>query len=206
MENNNAALIAGVLAGITGLLAFLIVHALWIVPIWFILPIGLLIAGGGGLAVGWSYAELRERLPKRPWTALAIVLLISVILLPALLLAELRQPMFAVSPAGVVNLAIGVPEAVIRFIGELLLTATLTGGLLGWWLGRTRRAAGATAVAGFVFALGPGHNIPFIGGTSGVGKEVAIMAVIIVVSALVLVEGYAWLRSEFPMSEAHHDE
>jgi hypothetical protein len=192
--NNNAALIAGVLAGITGLLAFLIVHALWIMPIWFILPVGLLVAGGGGLAVGWSYAELQDRLPRRPWTTLAIVLLISLILLPSLLLAELRQPMFAISPAGVVNLAIGVPEAVIRFIGELLLTATVTGGLLGWWLGRTRRAAVATAVAGFVFALGPGHNIPFIGGTSGVGKEVAIMATIIVVSALVLVEGYAWLR------------
>jgi hypothetical protein len=196
MENNNAALIAGVLAGITGLLAFLIVHALWIMPIWFILPLGLVIAGAGGLAVGWSYAELRNRLPKRPWTAPAIVVVISVILLPALLLAELRQPMFTVSPAGVVNLAIGVPEAVIRFIAELLLTATLTGGLLGWWLGRTWRAAGATAVAGFVFALGPGHNIPFIGGTYGVGKEVVIMAIIIIVSALVLVEGYAWLHWE----------
>jgi hypothetical protein len=196
MENNNAALIAGVLAGITGLLAFLIVHALWIMPIWFILPIGLVIAGAGGPAVGWSYAELRDRLPKRPWTAPAIVVVISIILLPALLLAELRQPMFTVSPAGVVNLAIGVPEAVLRFIGELLLTATITGGLLGWWLGRTRRAAVATAVAGFVFALGPGHNIPFIGGTSGVGKEVVIMVIIIIVSALVLVEGYARLHVE----------
>jgi hypothetical protein len=126
------------------LLAFLIVHTLWIMPIWFILPLGLVIAGAGGLAVGWSYAELCNRLPKRPWTAPAIVVVISVILLPALLLAELRQPMFTISPAGVINLAIGVPEAVMRFIGELLLTATLTGGLLGWWLGRTWRAAGAT--------------------------------------------------------------
>src|SRR5262245_58037909 len=39
------------------------------------------------------------------------------------------------------------------------------GGLVGWWLGRTWRAAVATAVTGFVFVLGPGHNIPFIGGT-----------------------------------------
>ena len=196
MKNNNAALIAGVLAGITGLLAFLIVHALWIMPIWFILPIGLLIAGVGGLAVGWAYAELRDRLPKRPWTAPAMVVVISVMLLPALLLAELRQPLFSVSPAGVVNLAIGVPEAVLRFIAELLLTATLTGGLLGWWLGRTWRAAGATAVAGFVFALGPGHNIPFIGGTAGVAKEVVIIVIIIIVAALVLVEGDARLHLE----------
>jgi hypothetical protein len=67
-----AAPIAGVLAGIAGLLAFLVLHALWIVPIWFILPVGLLVAGGGGLAVGWAYAELRYRLPQRPWTALAV--------------------------------------------------------------------------------------------------------------------------------------
>lgn len=196
MSNKKAALVAGVLAGVAGLMAFLLIHALWIMPIWFILPLGLLIAGAGGLAAGWAYAELRGRLPKRPWTAPAIIVVISVILLPALLLAELRQPMFTVSPAGVVNLAIGVPEAVIRFIAELLLTATFTGGLLGWWLGGTRRAAVATAVAGFVFALGPGHNIPFIGGTSGVGKEVVIMVIIIIVSALVLVEGYARLHLE----------
>jgi hypothetical protein len=196
MANKKAALVAGVLAGVAGLMAFLLIHALWIMPIWFILPLGLLIASTGGLAAGWAYAELRDRLPKRPWAAPAIFVMISVILLPALLLAELRQPMFTVSPAGVANLAIGVPEAVIRFIGELLLTATITGGLLGWWLGRTWRAAGATAVAGFVFALGPGHNIPFIGGTSSVGKEVVIMVMIIIVAALVLVEGYAWLHVE----------
>ena len=48
----NTAVMAGVLAGIAGLLAFLVLHALWIVPIWSILPVGLLVAGGGGLAVG----------------------------------------------------------------------------------------------------------------------------------------------------------
>jgi hypothetical protein len=109
------------------------------------------------------------------------------------LLAELRQPMFNVSAAGVANLAMGVPEAVMHFIGELLLTSSITGGLLGWWLGRTRRAAFAMAMAGFVFALGPGHNIPFIGGTPGVGKEIAIMAAVVLVSAITLVEGYAWV-------------
>jgi len=50
-------------------------------------------------------------------------------------------------------------------------------------------------VAGFVFALGPGHNIPFIGGTPGVGKELAIMTAVTLVAALVLVEGHAWLST-----------
>jgi len=191
-RTDTAALIAGVLAGIAGLMVFLALHALWIVPIWFILPVGLLVAGGGGLAVGWAYAELSWRLLGRPWTALAVVGVIAVILLPAFVLAELQAPVFTVTPAGPVQ-AVATSIIVARFVGELLATATIVGGLLGWWLGRTRRAAVATALAGFTFALGPGHNIPFIGGTSGVGKELALMASVIVISALVLVEGCAWL-------------
>jgi len=191
---DTAAYIAGAVAGVAGLLAFLVLHALWIVPIWFILPIGLLVAGGGGLTVGWAYAELRWRLPRRPWTALAVVGLIAVILLPAFVLAELQGPVFTVTPAGPVQ-TVATPIIVARFCGDLLATATIVGGLAGWWLGRTRRAALATAVAGFVFALGPGHNIPLIGGTPGVGKELAIMTVVIGISALVLVEGHAWLAA-----------
>jgi hypothetical protein len=192
-----AAHIAGVLAGIAGLLAFLVFHALWIVPIWFILPVGLLVAGGGGLAVGWAYAELRWRLPRRPWTALAVVGVIAVILLPAFVLAELHVPVFTVTPAGPVQ-TVATSIIVARFVGELLATATIVGGLVGGWLGRTRRAALATALAGFVFALGPGHNIPFIGGTPGVGKELAIMTAVMLVAALVLVECHAWLTVRKP--------
>lgn len=191
-RSDTAALMAGLLAGVAGLLVFLALHALWIVPIWFILPIGLVVAGAGGLAVGWAYAELSWRLPRRPWTALAIVGLIAVILLPAFVLAELQAPVFAVTPAGPVQ-TVATSIIVARFVGELLATATIVGGLAGAWLGRTRRAALATALAGFVFALGPGHNIPFLGGTPGVGKELALMAAVIVVSAFVLVEGQAWL-------------
>jgi hypothetical protein len=191
-QTDTAARIGGVMAGVVGLLAFLVLHALWIVPIWFILPVGLLVAGGGGLAVGWAYAELKWRLPRRPWTALAVVGVIAVILLPAFVLAELQGPVFTVTPAGPVQ-TVATSIIVARFVVELLATATIVGGLIGGWLGRTRRAALATALAGFVFALGPGHNIPFIGGTPGVGKELAIMTAVTLVAALVLVEGHAWL-------------
>ncbi len=193
-RTDTGALIAGASAGITGLLAFLALHALWIVPIWFILPVGLLLAGSGGLAVGWAYAELKSRLPRRPWTALAVVGMIALILLPAVVLAELHGPVFSVTPAGPVQ-TVATSVIVTRFVGELLATATIVGGLAGWWLGHTRRAALATGVAGFVFALGPGHNIPLIGGTPGVGKELAIMTAVTFVSALVLVEGHAWLAT-----------
>jgi hypothetical protein len=191
---DSAALIAGVLAGIAGLLAFLALHALWIVPIWFILPVGLLVAGGAGVAVGWAYAELRWRLPRRPWTALAVVAIITLLLVPVFLLGKLQAPVFTVTPAGPVQ-TVATPIIVLRFVGELLTTATIAGGLVGWWLGRTRRAAVATAVAGFGFALGPGHNIPFIGGTPGVGKELAIIIIVTLVAALVLVEGHARLST-----------
>lgn len=187
-------MIAGALAGFSGLLVFLVIHHLWIMPIWFILPLGILVAGLGGLAAGWAYVEVKPRLPVRPWTVFVVLAGMILILTPSFLLAELRPPLFAISAAGAANLATGMPEAVVRFIGELLLTATLTGGLLGWWLGRTRRAAAGTALAGFVFALGPGHNIPFIGGTAGVPKELAIMGTVVLVSSLVLVEGQALLH------------
>jgi hypothetical protein len=68
-----AAPVAGVASGIAGLLVFLVIHAMWIKPIWFILPAGLIISGAGGLAAGWAYAEVLSSLPPRPWTALAVM-------------------------------------------------------------------------------------------------------------------------------------
>jgi hypothetical protein len=194
-----AALISGALSGITGLLVFLVVHAVWIMPIWFIMPVGLVVAVAGGLAVGWAYAEIKHRLPPRPWTVPTIIASIAIVLLPGTLLAELRTPMFAFTPTGPM-FQMDVAAAVAIFIFELLLTAALMGGLLGWLIGRTKRAALLMALAGFIFALGPGHNIPFIGGTGGVFMEWAIMGAIIISSAVVLVEGQAWFtkrRADF---------
>jgi hypothetical protein len=190
--NTQVALISGMLAGVAGLLTFLIIHAWWITPIWFILPLGLFVAVLGGAAVGWAYAEVQHILPPRPWTAAAVAALIVVILIPATILAELRQPMFAITPTGAVfQMALG--RAIVIFIAELPLTAAVVGGLLGWWLGRTLRATIALALSGVIFALGPGHNIPFIGGTGGVGKEWIIMGAVIAVAALVQTEVYARL-------------
>jgi hypothetical protein len=193
--NNRAALASGALCGITGLLVFLVIHAVWIMPIWFILPVGLVIAVAGGLAVGRAYAEIQHRLPPRPWRVPTLTALIALVLLPATLLAELRPPMVIFTPTGPLFQMEIVP-AVLLFTGELLLTAALSGGLLGWLIGRTRPAACWMALAGFIFALGPGHNIPFIGGTGGVLKEWALMGSVIISSAAVLVEGQTWLSRQ----------
>jgi hypothetical protein len=184
-------LIAGVVASIAGLFVFLVIHHFWIMPIWFILPPGLIIAVLGGLAVGWSYFEIQAGLPPRPWTALVIAALIALILAPAILIAELRSPLisattFSISPGEG-------PRVAARFFLELIVTAMLVGASLGWLLGHSSRAALATALAGVAFALGPGHNIPLLGGTPSAGKGVLLLAAIILVSSIVLVEGTAFL-------------
>lgn len=187
-------LLAGALAGAAGLIVFLVIHHFWIMPIWFILPVGLVIAALGGMAVGWSYAELHTNLPARPWSILSWVAIISVILFPSIILAEMRSPVFEVSETGSV-LVFSVGQAVVIFILELAVTAALAGGLTGWLIGRTRSAMISTALAGFVFAVGPGHNIPFLGSTPATLKGLIILLVIVFVSAIVLVELQAKLDS-----------
>jgi len=183
----SAALIAGAISGMVGLLVFLTVHQLLIKSIWFILPIGAVLAGVGGLAVGWAYDSLRPNLPSGPWTIPAFIALIVAILLPALTLAQVREPLFRIDPNGAV-LAVSTGRAASVFVLELLLTSALAGGLAGWLIGRSPEAAVRTALAGFIFALGPGHNIPFFSfRIGGVGKSWLLLGAIIVSSAITLV-------------------
>jgi hypothetical protein len=192
--NNFSSLIAGVLSGVAGLFVFLVIHHFWITPICFILPLGLVIAGLGGLVVGWSYTEIRAGLPPRPWTALALVALIGAILAPGILLAQLREPLVNFSQGTIPRADVG--RVLMHFSLELLIPATMVGGLSGWFLGRARRAALATGLAGLVLALGPGHNIPFLGNTPAVGKGLLLLLAITVASAFVLVEISEWLRKK----------
>ncbi len=185
-------LIAGMISGAAGLLVFLAIHHVWIRPIWGILPIGSLLAGLGGLAVGWAYAEIQIGLPPRPWTAAAVFALIAVTLIPGALLTQLRPPPLDITTGTLLS---GTPAGIaLRFFLELLLTAALVGGLAGWWLGGTTRAGLASATAAFVFALGPGHNIPFLGSTPAAGKGLLLLAAVILVAAVVLVASEAWLH------------
>ena len=192
MSSEKASMMAGALAGIAGLLVFLVIHHIWIKPIWFILPVGLVIAAAGGLAAGWSYSEMLPHLPGRPWTILAWAALVSLTLVPAIVLAQLRPPLFTGTGENA-TLTISTRQAVIVFICNLLFTATAVGGLGGWLIGRTLRGALATALAGFVFALGPGHNIPFLGNTPATGKGIVLLLAVILSASLVLVESQAAL-------------
>jgi hypothetical protein len=184
-------LIAGILAGMAGLITFLVIHHFWIRPIWAIFPAGLAGAVIGGVAVGWSYAEIRSALPDRPWTALAIMGIIALVLAPSVLLAQSRAPLL--DPASFSIPAGKGAYAATRFVLELVLTSLLVGAAIGWLLGHTPRATLATALAGLAFGLGPGHNVPLLGNTPAAGKGLVLLAAITAVSAVVLVESSAWL-------------
>ncbi|HEX7173014.1 MAG TPA: hypothetical protein VF365_10450 [Candidatus Limnocylindria bacterium] len=182
---------AGVVAGLAGFVAFLMVHDLWIAPIWFIAPVGAVMAGIGGGVVGAAYAELLPGLPRRPWTSLVVAAGVGIILLPSIVIAAVQEPIYAMGSSGEGTLLVAGPQAAVEFVFGLLLTATLAGAGVGWIVTRRRSAARWTALAGFAFAAGPGHNIPLLGGTPAVGKELAILALVVGIASIVLVEGHA---------------
>jgi hypothetical protein len=189
-----AAAWAGILAGIAGLATFLMVHHAWIVPIWFIVPAGTLIAAAGGAVVGLGYAELRPHLPGRPWTAGVMLAMVGAMLLPAVAIAQLRGPILQMAPGGGATLLVPIGQAIVDFALGLVGSAALVGALLGWLVGRTRRVMARTAAAAAALALGPGHNIPLLGGTPAVVKELVILLLVGIVASTVLVVAEALLR------------
>ncbi len=191
-ERVTSSLAAGVSASVVGLLVFLVVHQLWIKPIWFIMPAGLPVAVIGGLAVGWAYFHIRSGLPSRPWNSAAMVGIILALLLPGMLLSFTHGPLFDLATAKVPP---GQGWRVFtHFALELVVPALLVGAAGGWWLGRSISAALATALAGLALALGPGHNIPMFGTSPLAWKGHAIVLIIALASAITLVESEALVR------------
>lgn len=187
------AILAGVLAGIAGLAVFLLLHHLWIVPIWFITPVGAAMAAVGGAAVGSAYAELVPHLPRRPRTSIAVTAAVAGILLPAIVIAQVRGPIFAMDADGNGTLLVPGPVALADVLVGLVGVTAVTGAMLGALIGRTRRAAMATMLAAVGLAIGPGHNIPLLGGTAAVTKELAVLGAVVAVASVVLVEAHARL-------------
>jgi uncharacterized membrane protein (UPF0136 family) len=103
------------------------------------------------------------------------------------------------------TLLVPASDVVLDFLIGLVGITALLGAIIGGLVGRTRRAAVTTMVAGVALAAGPGHNIPLLGGTSVVGKELAILGVVVLTSAVVLVGAEArlcrWSRRPSTRSE-----
>jgi hypothetical protein len=121
-----------------------------------------------------------------------LVVIIGSILAPSIVLAQLRPPPLDIA-TGAIAPGQTTGRVIALFVLELLLTAVLMGGGAGWLLGRTARASTAMGLAGLIFALGPGHNIPFLGNTPAAGKGLTLLGAIVFVSAVVLVAVEAWL-------------
>jgi hypothetical protein len=108
--------------------------------------------------------------------------LLTLTQVPGFVLGYLREPL--IDMATVTIPPDRTRAAVAAFVVELFLTAALLGGLIGWGLRREARSAGVMALAAVLFALGPGHNIPFFPGTPGGVKLWAIMGAFILAAAL----------------------
>lgn len=151
----------GIAAGVTGFVVFLVLHEVWILPIWFVAPLGFGIAVVGGATVSWAYLHVERHLPAgllRRWLVVAGGAV--VVLAPSLVVAWVGDPYFTVVDG--VRVATGdVSVVAARFILEFLVVTTLAGAVLGWLVTRTRRGTLAVAAAALAFALGPGHNLPF---------------------------------------------
>lgn len=193
MEAGRArAIRSGIAASLAGLLTFLLAHAAWITPIWFVAPAGAVLAVAGGAAFGAAYGELRARLPRRPLAAPAIIVLVGVIFAPAVIVAEARGPIFAMAADGGGTFLVGTLEVWLDILLGLVATSAVMGAIVGWVLAGTGRAARMTALAAVVLAIGPGHNIPLLGGTGALGTELSILAGVAAVASVVLVESDAW--------------
>jgi hypothetical protein len=196
VERQRAASVrAGIVAGLAGFATFLLIHHLWIVPIWFIAPVGAPLAATGGAAVGAVYADLVPHLPRRPWREVAVMIVFGLVLLPAVIVAELRGPIYAMN-GNTGALLVSGPEAVVDVVVELVATAAVAGACLGWLITRDGRVVGSMAIAAVALALGPGHNIPLLGGTPAVAKELVILGAVVTVAAIVLVAVHAWLTDD----------
>lgn len=170
-------LMAGALAGVAGLLTFLVIHALWITPIWVIAPVAVPAVALFGAVVGWSFRELAEvaRLPGTPPVrGLVLAAMLMLTLLPVLGLGVLLGP---------------VPQTNVE-LGQVLLPLLLSapaGVLIGWLLTRAWRASLALGAAALAISLLLGHNVPFFPlGSAGADKLLVIMAVVAAVAGVTL--------------------
>lgn len=177
-----ASLLGGVVAAVAALGLFLELHALWILPIWFILAPGLAIAGAAGLALGWAYHETSDRMPSSRLLRVFLVLaVLALTLVPAQLLALSR------SPVPVEVLANLPPDEALRSLIEVSVSAGVAGALLSLVARVQLRAVGPCALAASLYAVGIGHNVPLIALPWALAKMWSIMLLVTVVASTVLV-------------------
>ena len=160
-------LLAGVATGLVGVLAFGIVHALLITPIWTDLTGGLPLAILGGAAAGWAFYELcaSDRFTLRLRDGLLFGGLIWLTLVPMTAIDVLLRK------TGL-RTALGDWEVLVSVI------FALAGGFLaGWLLTRHRRAAVAVSLTTLVLAAGMGGPVPITGTLTAAGLFASFLVI-----------------------------
>lgn len=141
-------MVVGAVAGSVALVVFVVLHAIWIVPIWSILPF-LPVAALVGALAAWPFEEISARgaLPAAPFDGLAFSAVLLLTLVPTAVAGSL-------APAG------RDPIDVAAMLLQLSLAAPM-GAALGLLLTGSRVGALALGVAALALALTLGHNLPF---------------------------------------------
>ena len=135
------------------------------------------------------------------------MIVFGLVLLPAVIVAELRSRFYAMD-GDTGTLLVSGEEAVVDLVVGLAVTASIAGAGLGWLITRDRRVAGSMAIAAVALSLGPGHNIPLLGGTPAVAKELVVLGAVTSVAAVVLVAVHGsltrpWLEREMSTASVH---
>jgi hypothetical protein len=175
-------LVAGAVAGGVALIAFVSLHAAWIVPIWGMLGM-LPVAALLGALAAWSFESTVARggAPPDPLQGLAFAALLLVTLIPTLAVGLVAGP--------VDRDRITVPAVVLP-----LLLAAPAGALVGVLVAGPS-AGVALGVAAVALSLTLGHNLPFFPiGSPGWEKAIALVAV------PELVAGVAFVAARVVMS------
>lgn len=152
---------SGVIAGEFCLAVFLVIHAIWITPIWNVAVIGVFIAGGVVVAARCC-TLVRHLVPPRPFSWLVVFGMLAIPIVPCIVLATVLPPLLEVENGQIIH-PVNVPWIVGGFFVNLLLPAVAVGAAMGWLIARRRSAAALFAGMGLLMAVGPGHNLPLFG-------------------------------------------
>lgn len=149
MADVSPTVVAGAIAGGAALVVFVVVHAIWIVPIWGMLSM-IPIASLVGALSAWAFDEMDPRLtlPPAPFDGLVFSGVLLATLIPTVV--------FGVFAGPVAMDDINVPALVVP-----LLLAAPAGAAIGLALGGSERAALGLALAALALAITIGHNLPF---------------------------------------------
>jgi hypothetical protein len=171
-------LVAGALAGAAGAFAFAVAHAILIVPIWTRSASGFLFGVLAGAAAGWAYTELGfDARASRARTALGRVAV------GASFGALLWFAVVPVTLADALLRAVGLaPRYELLAVAVAVVLALAGGGILGWWLGHSRRAAVAGASAAMLLTVAMAGPVP-------VGRSVRALAIFLAVLPVAAVGG-----------------